>query len=359
MPIRTPALLPACLGALVLVLLAGILAGVSSANAQVQSRTFGSSLAAAPNLDLSAQVGLPPGSDCGVRPNISDLLFGGFIPTGTATCTWWPAPGTAANTYVPLGRGTITRARVRSGPNPAPLRIAILSSGSGLCCTAQVSSQPFQPVPNGVTEVTVNLPVAAGLDRNRGGSQFTDFVGVTAVGSGTLPVADTGVRALGADPAAAFLHPELTNNNSNTDVGYGPGYEVLLQVDWCGIPAVALNERAPSHGAHQRATPCPGFTPRVRLGSPAARVAASRARVRLACTVVACRGTVELRARTRARTLLGRVAPVNIPAGSSRVVVVRLTPAGVRALGARRALPVSAIVRLGGVATTLSPVLRR
>jgi hypothetical protein len=344
--------------ALGVALLAGILVA-APAHSQVQSRTLGSTLAAAPNLDLSSRLGLPAGSECAVRPNIADLLFGGFIFTGTPTCTWWPAPGTAANTYVPLGRGTITRARVRSGPNPAPLRIAVLSSGSGLCCTAQVSSQVFQPAPNAVTQVTVNLPVAAGLDRNRAGSQFTDFVGVTAVGPGSLPVADTGNRALGSDPAAAYLHPELTNNNSNTDVGYGPGYEVLLQVDWCGVPGVALNERAAPRVPHQRAVACPGFSPRVRLVSARAPVAANRARLRVACAVAACRGAIELRSRNRGGALLGRATPINLPAGARRVVAVRLTPAGVRALAGRRALPVRAVVRIAGVATALNATLRR
>ena len=39
-----------------------------------------------------------------------DVCFKSFIDTQLGTCTWWPAPGTVANTYVPV---------IGAGPPPA------------------------------------------------------------------------------------------------------------------------------------------------------------------------------------------------------------------------------------------------
>lgn len=210
-----------------LLLAAAALALATIRSPAAQAATFGSDLSQAPNLAFG----------CEARPYVA---LGGaqLIPTGTPSCMWWPAPLTAASTYVPIGQGVITAARVRSGPNPAPLRIAVISSGGGLCCTHQRSSEIFRPVPNAVTTVPLALSAGSGLDPNRPGSQWSDIVVVSAVGPGTLPVHDFGVHGTfdTSVPAASFLHPELTNGNSNTDVGWMDGYEVLLQVDWSPTP---------------------------------------------------------------------------------------------------------------------------
>jgi hypothetical protein len=191
--------------------------------------TFGSDLSRPANLAFS----------CEQRP--SQGAAGAFlIATGAQTCTWWPAPLTAAATYVPVGEGRITAIRVRAGTNPAPLRVTILSSGGGLCCTSRSQSAVFQPTPNAVTSVPVDLPAGAGLDPNRPGSQYNDIVAISAVGPGTLPVHDLGAHGTfnTSVPAASFLHPELPVGASNTDAGWMDGYEVLLQADWCGTTGI-------------------------------------------------------------------------------------------------------------------------
>ena len=100
--------------------------------------TNGSALLAPANLAL------PSGANqCQARPYIG--LNAGqitFLNTNQTTCMWWStqygADGSIiANTYVPRGAGAVTKVRVRSGNAPAPLQFAILSSGSGLCCTTQ------------------------------------------------------------------------------------------------------------------------------------------------------------------------------------------------------------------------------
>ena len=220
-------------------LLALVVALVLPAAAPAALQTFGSTLGETANLPFGCEARPYPGASGAT-----------LIATGVSSCSWWSAPATATSTYVPRGQGTIVSARVRSGPNPAPLRIAIFSSGSGLCCTAQAQSDVFQPAPNAVTNVALNLPAGSGIDTSRLGGQYNDIVVVTAVGPGSLPVHDFGVHGtfdLSA-PAASFLHPALVPNNSNTDVGWMDGFEVLLQVDWCGDPGV---------GAAQAAATCP------------------------------------------------------------------------------------------------------
>ncbi|MDO8213855.1 hypothetical protein [Conexibacter sp. CPCC 206217] len=193
--------------------------------------TFGSRLDQTANLPFGCEARPYPGFGGGIQ----------LLATNVTSCMWFAAPLTTASTYVPGGDGRVTAARVRSGANPAPLRISIISSGSGLCCTHRSSGPIFTPAPNAVTTVPLDLPASTGLDPNRRGGQYNDIVVVSAVGPGSLPVHDFGTHGtfdLSA-PAASFLHPELTNGNSNTDVGWMDGYEVLLQVDWEATPPPA------------------------------------------------------------------------------------------------------------------------
>jgi hypothetical protein len=87
----------------------------------------------------------------------------------------------------------VTRVRIPSGGAPAPLRFAILSSGSGLCCTTKQVSPPVQPSPNQVNQFAVNLPAGSGVGTAQG-SQFNDILVVAAVGPGSLPVNDRGAH---------------------------------------------------------------------------------------------------------------------------------------------------------------------
>jgi hypothetical protein len=322
--------------------------------------TFGSSLAQTANLPF----------DCGVRPYI-----GQNIATGAGTCTWWPAPLTAASTYVPVGQGRITAVRVRSGANPAPLRVTILSSGSGLCCTSRSQSGVFQPTPDAVTTVPVDLPAGSGGDVNRGGSQYNDIVAISAVGPGTLPVHDFGTHGTfdTSIPAASFLHPELPVGASNTDAGWMDGYEVLLQADWCGTPGIPArqasaaqacptgplpNPAPPGQPPATQPPPTPPATTLGRLGLAAggrtlrldasgpgtvtARLARctvrrSRPRRRVCTTAATLRRTVRAAGRLRLSiprgVRAGRYRVTVTVSGSSSTIVKNLDvkPAGTRA----------------------------
>jgi hypothetical protein len=335
-----------------LVLLAAV-----AAPAAAETVTMGSTLQLTPNLPFG----------CEARPYVGGQL----LSTGVSSCTWWSAPLTAASTYVPRGDGRVTSARVLSGANPAPLRITILSSGSGLCCTARAVSGVFQPTPNAVTEIPLDLPAGSGLDPNRLGGQYNDIVTVSAVGPGTLPVHDFGVHGTfdTSAPAASFLHPELVPNNSNTDVGWMDGYEVLMQFTWCGTPGVgaraAQTRQAPAGCAGAAAPAAPTAPPVVARPAPLSAVSATarvldrRAALRLRCAAAAtCGGRVTLRPSAGRRTL-GRAA-FTIRAGHMGTVRVRLTKEGRRVARPGRRVAVDAVVTLKtGQRVVLAITLRR
>ena len=147
----------------------------------------GSTLQATPNWSFG----------CEAAP-IFDPITGApiLVATGQTTCTLRNL-GYINNvfqlgSFVP-GNGRITRIRVRSGANPAPLQVTIFQGSPGLCCTARRLGRVFQPVANGITTVRMNIRVFRSLDTSGGQlTQVTDAVGLTAVGPGSLPLVDQG-----------------------------------------------------------------------------------------------------------------------------------------------------------------------
>jgi len=363
-----------------------LLATAPSARAQAPVlATNGSPLPAPANLVL------PGGANqCLARPYIG--VNPGqiqFINTGQSTCMWWstqygPTAQPIANTYVPRGSGAVTRVRVRSGATPAPLRFAIVSSGSGLCCTTKQISAPVQPLPDRVNEFAVNLPAGSGVG-STSGSQYNDILVVVAVGPGSLPVNDRGTHGFlfgsAANQAqASFLHPALALGESNTDVGIMDGYEVLLQYDWCGVPGTLSNPTptppanpqtacsggagpgpaAPGGGPGPAAAPAP-----LRALATAAAVRHGVAALRLRCLLdTTCAGLVRLQARARGATAAAAKSygskRYRIKAGKKATLRVKLNRAGRKALRRKRKLPVSAVVNsAGGQRWTLKLTLKR
>lgn len=323
-------------------------------------------------LQAPANLALPGGANqCAARPYIG--LGAGqitFLDTGQTSCVWWstqygPDGAIIANTYVPRGAGAVTRVRVRTGDAPAPLQFAIVSSGSGLCCTTKQVSPPVQPAPNQVSEFAVNLPAGSGVG-DSAGSQFNDILVVVAIGPGSLPVNDRGAHGfLFGSPAnqaqASFLHPALTLGNSNTDVGIMDGYEVLLQYDWCGVPMTGSNLRPVAPANPQ--TAC-GPSPLQALSALAA-VRNAIAALRLRCLLDrACAGTLLLRPRTgaaarAAKTTTYGSARFRIGARRSATLRVRLSKAGRSALKRKRSVAAEAVVKTDGGSWTLKLTLKR
>jgi hypothetical protein len=377
---------PALLIAVVLLSVAVL--GAGQAHAQAVLATNGSTLQAPANLAL------PGGANqCAARPYIG--LNAGqitFIQTGQSTCMWWSTEYGAAgeiiaNTYVPRGAGAVTKIRIRSGDQPAPLRFAILSSGSGLCCTAKLASDQVQPAANQVNEFAVNLPAGSGVG-TQDGSQFNDILVVVAVGPGSLPVNDRGAHGfLFSSPVnqaqAAFLHPALALGASNTDVGIMDGYEVLLQYDWCGVP-LTLADPHPTAPADPQtacnAQPAVPQQPQVPIAppivAPTTRPLAAPANVfgvrdgsaalRLRCLLsTTCAGTLGLQPRTRTATLAAKkvvsygTARYKIAAGKTATIKVKLTKAGRSALRKKKKLPITITGGSGASAWSLKVTLKR
>lgn len=272
---------------------------------------------------LTAPANVPFGCEASVEQNFFSGLFE-LTPMNRPSCTWWSS-GLATNPtdpntgYVPT-TGTVTNVRVRSGPNPAPLRIVQLRSTAG-CCTVVRHTEPFQPAPNTTTQVTVNWLVEAVRDSVVGVSTV-DVIGFSAIGNtGTLPLNDQGPAT--HTPQAAFqagVHAgrmtapmaqpgSLLGENSRGAIGYEP----LLQYDFVACPALnnvpiapgtltcpAQNIAPPPAGANAPPTApptsgVPGVNPISFPRGFNARLQGINVPLSLVCSLdIGCSGTVRL-----------------------------------------------------------------
>jgi hypothetical protein len=193
-------------------------------------------------------------------------------PTGLTTCTAWQAGQTANDTFLVPGPGTVTRVRVRSGPNPAPLRVTIIKRlfqknpnppnqiTDAICCTGTGrESATFQPQPNAVTEVAVNLPVTT-TDSINGASGHWDIVALTAMGPGELPIASTGPHSLSVfnAPTTTVFYPKVETGLQGQAEHNFTNYVVLMNFDWTDAPAAAPG---PAPGAAPAPPPAPAPLP--------------------------------------------------------------------------------------------------
>jgi hypothetical protein len=175
-----------------LALIAGVL-GPANASA----RWYGSDMRSAPNATYGCESALVLGA------------LGGFelAPTGQRSCTYRHTGyfGSLRPTAVVPGSGTIRRIQVKSGPNPARLRLTILSGSSRVdtftgadlpgtytCCTARYVGPAFRPKPNATTTRRVDVKVFNVRSKEiQTRIHSSDVVALSAVGPGTLPLAIT------------------------------------------------------------------------------------------------------------------------------------------------------------------------
>ena len=191
---------------------------------------MGSNLRAAPD----------PFWSCGLAL-ILDPITGAptLAGTGQQTCTFRNAGYLFSNqlaSYVPSS-GFITRIRVNSGPNPAPLRLTILQGSPGLCCTAKAFGRVFRPRPNARSQQNLLMRVIRSAHRNRSGgvAQVTDIVGLTAIGPGSLPLRSQGTAGTftAGSSLSQFWYP-LTQVGvpRNFDTHTIDGIEILMQANF-------------------------------------------------------------------------------------------------------------------------------
>ena len=227
MPGRWPPLLAATAACCVLLALP----------ATAAARWFGSTLRAVPNATYGCEAALVSGPLGGV----------GLQPTGQTSCTYRHGGYLFSNrpTFIAPSSGRITHIRVKSGPDPARLRLTVLTGSSRVdtfsgrdlpgtytCCTARFVGRPFRVRPNRVTTKKVNVRV---YDVRSKRLQYrihsSDGLALSAVGPGTLPL-NIGPVLGGFDAGAplATAYFPLTGQGDPRVDGYSmTGIDVLFQ----------------------------------------------------------------------------------------------------------------------------------
>lgn len=201
--------------------------------------------AGAANLGSALRSPANVGFGCEASPQ-PDPITGAIVltPTGQTTCTVRSNGfiGSLRGSSVVPSSGRITRIRVRSGNNPAPLRLTILGAASSLnldgsqipgtfsCCTARRFGRTFRPRPNAVTTRNVNVRVFSQIDA-KNLSKTSDVVGLSAVGPGTLPLNNQGLAGsfqTGAALLSAF-YPLTAKGDPRVEATSMTGFELLFQ----------------------------------------------------------------------------------------------------------------------------------
>jgi hypothetical protein len=256
------------------------------------------------------------------------------------------------------GDGTITSVSIRSGPNPAPLRVTIvrllapnenggINSNKAACCYFVRESPTFQPTPNAISTFALNLPV----ERNdTGGRVYTqDHAAISAPsGAGSLPLAEVGEHSSFAytQPGsfdANFTYPAMGAQPGDTQGGRAEqgvsGFEVLARFTWCSGNA--------ARGAARTAQTCGGAAAPATLATTKLRARNGRVGLSIRCLLRStCSGRVALRTNARRPRILGS-APVNVRAGKTQTVSVPLNATGLSLAARHGTTSLQAVIDLG------------
>jgi hypothetical protein len=206
----------------ILVLAVTFVAGTASAEAVF----YGSNLRRAPNLSFGCESAL-----------IMDSITGAPViaPSGQRTCTYRSLGvlGRVGVTSLVPANGRIISIAVRSGRNPAPLRLTILEAAGGQegsCCTAQRFGRTFRPRANRITRIPVSFKVENIVD-TRNGIVSADVVAISAVGRGSLPLRATSTAGqfLNGTPLASFWYPLTKVGDPRPEHYTMPGLELLFR----------------------------------------------------------------------------------------------------------------------------------
>jgi hypothetical protein len=282
-----------------------------------------------------------------------------FQPTviGPSTCSMFQAGTTIDNTHLVPGPGTVTTARVKSGPNPAKLSIATVRryfkpNSQGVmeytCCQGISETPPFDPTPNAVTEVPVNLLVSTQQPEN-GQTGWWDIVVVSALGPGTLPMSDLGSHP--NLPGAGVLnttwaYPKLAPNDNHPAGWDAPGFEVLMQYSWC-----------PSTGGRAALRACPTKPPTTptnptnptnpaEISSPRLSLIGLSVKVLVKCAQATdCKGKVKLSTVAKKPVVLGSKT-ITVRSGKSLAVAVPVSARNRKRI-TKKGLKVKAEIDLG------------
>lgn len=188
---------------------------------------------------------------------------------GPSSCTLIQTGTTTEDTFLVPGNGTVTRAWVKAGPNPAPVSIATVrrffkpnqqGQMEYTCCFGVSQTPPVALQPNEVKEIPVNFLVSTKQPEN-GQTGWWDIVAVNvdqhAAGQ-TLPISDLGDNPNQGPrdmPSAWWQYPKTAPNDNNISEWFASNFEVLMRYEWtaCTNASAARVARA--------AQPCGGTTP--------------------------------------------------------------------------------------------------
>jgi hypothetical protein len=154
------------------------------------------------------------------------------------SCSWTTsgAPFNTSEGMVVPGTGTITRVRIKVGPQTGPMRIATLQAlraqngGEAACCVGRRQTGVFTPRPNAITTLRVNIPVSVTYNSHSGYYVY-DILFLT------MEDATTPIPANASDPntdnCSGGWFPAVRPHQENYGGPYGVcGYTILIRADW-------------------------------------------------------------------------------------------------------------------------------
>ena len=285
-------------------------------------------------------------------------------PTGLTTCTAYQPGTTIENTHLVPGPGFVTKVRVRSGANPAPLRITIVKRlfqthpvtgqiTDAQCCTGTGSeSATFQPPANTVHELTLNPPLRVTTSPSQNGaSGHHDIVAVSAMGPGELPIASTGPHSLStfSDTAMQMFYPKVETGQQGQAQHDYVNYVVLMNFDWT---AAQTSVPQPGGGGAGGGGGGGGTGPTaaaVSFKSKALRLKKGKVSFRLACTSAAgttCQGKARLRTRAKKPKTLASKS-LSIAGGKTKTITFKLSGKARRTVRKKKSTKVTLAIDLG------------
>lgn len=264
-------------------------------------------------------------------------------PTGMTSCTAY-SPGFLSTTESHLipAPGYVTKVRVRSGANPAPLRVTIIKrlfqthpvtgqETDSICCTGTGSeSATFQPPPNTVHELTLNPPIkVTATSSQNGASGHRDIVAVSAVGAGDLPIASTGSHGV-ADfgPTMSIFYPKVETGLQGQAEHVYNNYVVLMNYDWVPCPSSSSAKASqacptpkPPNGDDKKKTAPVAFK------SKGLKLKQGKVGFKLACTAAkgtTCKGKATLRTRAKKPKTLATKS-LTVAGGKTKTITFKLS----------------------------------
>ena len=177
-------------------IIAATIAAVTGAAivAPASAQWFGSRMTGAANAGYGCESALILGAIGGVE----------LAPSNQTSCTYRHGGylNSLKPTFIVPSTGWVRRIQVKSGANPALLRVTVLTGSSRVdtfagrdipgtytCCTARYVGPPFRPKPNATTTRRVNIRVFDVRSKDiQHRIHSSDGLALSAVGPGTLPL---------------------------------------------------------------------------------------------------------------------------------------------------------------------------